>query len=127
MFLETPRAFGVVPEAKWIRALDPVDKVDQLRAAQIHHVFSIQVRGLIESKGWNLQRFADAARVEYDRASRLMRGAIVLRLEDIAAAERVFNITFSDLLMTAEEWTAVTDSQTKRAYRIQNLLGPGQW
>ena len=68
--------------------------VDQLRVAQIHHDLVLRVWRALRARGWRVEDFAEEVGYSRDRMGKLMRGEAILRLEDVAATERLFDVTF---------------------------------
>jgi hypothetical protein len=61
---------------------------DQLGAAEMQHHIAVAMRRAIESSVGSVAKYATEADVEPARVGRMLRGEIVMRLEDIAAADR---------------------------------------
>lgn len=60
-----------------------------LIAAQLQHEYAIRIRVGIERAGSSLKAYASDAGMSYDRAGKMLRGEVVMRLEDIAMADVV--------------------------------------
>jgi hypothetical protein len=71
-----------------------LDAADQLRVAQIHHDLVVRVWRALRARGWRVEDYAEEVGYSLDRMGKLMRGEAILRLEDVAATERLFDVTF---------------------------------
>jgi len=101
-----PRAFAIDDQLfgkqrviKWRPSDGYTDQErDQLRGSQLQHLVSNVIREAL-ARSTRLHSAADYARavdVSERRMGALLRGDVVMRLEDIAAAERVLKVTFFD-------------------------------
>lgn len=67
-----------------------IEEVDYLGAAKLQHQFAMVVNERVDDRFTSLRDYASFAGVKYERWGRLLRGDIVMRLEDIALAQRIF-------------------------------------
>ncbi|TFC23374.1 hypothetical protein [Cryobacterium glucosi] len=81
-----PLSFGRASLVAWRLADSPQSKA-LLIAAQLQHEYAIRIRAGIERTGSGLKAYASEAGMSYDRAGKMLRGEIVMRLEDIATAD----------------------------------------
>jgi hypothetical protein len=65
------------------------DEVDYLGAAKLQHEFALLVSERIRRRFNSLTDYASFAGVNYPRLARILRGDVILRLEDVASAQRV--------------------------------------
>jgi hypothetical protein len=64
--------------------------LDRLRAARVQHGYSYRIRLAIRSSKFETAKaFAEGHGLNYARFSRMLRGEIVMRFEDVATAERL--------------------------------------
>lgn len=64
--------------------------LDRLRASKAQHVYAYQIRLSIHLSSFaSTKAFAESNGLNYARFSRMLRGEIVMRLEDVATAERL--------------------------------------
>lgn len=90
-----PSVFGNKEKIDWKwDAATTDDGLDQLRVAQVHHDLVCRLRSALRSRHWTIDDYAREVGYSRDRMGKLMRGTAVLRLEDIAAMERLFELPF---------------------------------
>jgi hypothetical protein len=70
---------------------------DQLGASQKQHAIAKAVRSAARHKHGSVREYAQLNEINYQRLSGVLRGDLILRLEDIANAER-------NLGLVAEDW-----------------------
>lgn len=90
-----PAAFGR-SEVEWLR-LDPdasEDQKDQLGASKRQHAIAKAIRAAARRKHASVREHAEHNRINYQRLTGVLRGDLILRLEDIANAERTLDLTF---------------------------------
>lgn len=85
-FTHDPAGFGRVQALRW-KSTPSVEMEALSLAAQWQHAYAMRIREQISYTGSNLKAHARAAGTSYDRLGKLLRGVIVMRLEDIAVAE----------------------------------------
>ncbi|TFB56756.1 hypothetical protein [Cryobacterium tagatosivorans] len=85
---EEPDGFGRVRALPWKTAVSRESEAFLL-VAQRQHTYSVRIRRRIKETGSNLKAYAREAGTSYDRLGKLLRGVIVMRLEDIAMADVV--------------------------------------
>jgi len=89
--------FGKERVIKW-KSTENLDdlEVGQRRAAQIQHHAALAIRAALNrsARYHSVADYARAVDVSERRMAELLRGDIVMRLEDIAVAERVLKIRF---------------------------------
>ena len=84
-----PTAFGRT-EVEWLR-LDPdasEDQRDQLGASKRQHAIARAIRTAARRKHDSVREYAEVNQINYQRLTGVLRGDLILRLEDIANAER---------------------------------------
>lgn len=60
-----------------------------LAAAQFQHNYVLRIRAGLKHEDVTLKEYATIAGTSYDRLVKVLRGAVILRLEDIAMADEV--------------------------------------
>lgn len=85
-FTDEPLAFGKAQVIKWKDV--PLQEADRLLAAQIQHSLACLISKQARAKYGSLRAYAETAGLNYDRLVKVLRGEHLLRLEDLAAAER---------------------------------------
>lgn len=85
-FAVHPALFGNTEPIEWLAPSDDISPF-QLRAARIQHLYAVRIRARLEATGTALKSYAVRSRVSYDRTSKMLRGEVVMRLEDIAIAD----------------------------------------
>ena len=90
-FCVDPHLFGKYESIEW-RAVDIGDaaRTDQLQAARIQHKAALAMLRKIRSNPEfrTVKRYAEAIGADPTRMGRLLRGSIVMRIEDLVSAER---------------------------------------
>jgi hypothetical protein len=90
-FCEDPELFGKYEPIEW-RAVGvgAADRLDQLAAARIQHTAALDMLRKIHSNPEfrTVKRYAESIGADPTRVGRLLRGSIVMRIEDLVSAER---------------------------------------
>ena len=86
----------------------PLDEQDWLRAAQIQDQFARRTR---ERLGGSIKEFVKVNELNYKRFTQMLRGEIVMKLEDIAMAERLLGVRSPWQLTLQSELTAQRDKE----------------
>lgn len=83
-FTSDPAQFGRAGTLSWVTGAeaDPA----KLVAARLQHEYAWRIRSAACCKYGSLRRYARAADLNYDRLSKVIRGEVLMRLEDIALA-----------------------------------------
>ena len=93
-FAVTPTDFGQKSTIEWVSDADlPNKEIDWLRASQLQHGFARQIRLAIGREFESVQEFADVNELDYRRLSRVLRGEAIMRLEELAAVERILTLS----------------------------------
>lgn len=80
-----PHLFGKAGLVRWVDVSDSDRYL--LRTAQLQHLFAVRIRDRIRADGRNLKGYASSVGCDYDRMSKILRGALPMRLDDVAAAD----------------------------------------
>ena len=122
----TPRRYTSEPEnfgrTDWIDWVDDNDQPgksrssyekDRIAAAKLQHRFSVAIRKKASDKFGSLKAYARECEVPYDRLSKVMRGEAIMRLEDVAQAQRILG-----------EIVAVnpTSPSNRRAEQVRDII-----
>ncbi|NEN07759.1 hypothetical protein G3T36_18030 [Diaminobutyricibacter tongyongensis] len=86
--LEVPRSFGIDPQATW-KSLGPTPSAaqrEQRGAARIQHAVACWVRAAAIERFGSVAAYAKHFELDYQREGGLLRGDVVMRLEDVAGA-----------------------------------------
>jgi hypothetical protein len=94
-FTSEPAAFGRAARLTWPPPLTRKDAVRR-RAAQLQHRYALRIRARLVAKRLNVSGYAKEAGTNYDRLARVLRGEVVMRLEDIALADLVLGEVSED-------------------------------
>lgn len=78
--------FGRHAPVTW-KPVEGTRELGRSRASWIQHEFAIRIRDGIARKGWTVEQYATLAGTSYDRMAKVLRGAAILRLEDIGVAD----------------------------------------
>jgi len=85
-----PLDFGQKAGLLWLKEDDLLaEDVDYLGAAKLQHAFALLVGERIRRRFNSVTDYASFAGVNYPRLARILRGDVILRLEDVANAQRV--------------------------------------
>lgn len=85
-----PRGFGRALRLRW-RDVGNVD-ANQLGAAQLQHLIAYEIRAQAEQQCGSIREYAARSSQRYDRLAGVLRGDQIMRLEDIAIAQRHLGI-----------------------------------
>lgn len=89
-YTDEPKEFGRARAVTW-KPVQPGSE-DQRRAAQIQHDWAVQIRRAADARYGSLAKYAEATDLSYDRLIKVMSGREIMRLEDIAQAERLLGV-----------------------------------
>lgn len=87
-YVQGSGAFGGYGEVDWIVPRSD-DEADRLLAAQMQDRVARQIRWIEVGRYGSVKAYADSHGLSYDRLSKLLRGETLMRLEDIAQANRL--------------------------------------
>jgi hypothetical protein len=86
--------FGKQEKLRWRSAGELTDQeLDELRASQMQHSIALRINEQILYRFDSLVDYADFASIKPATLGRMLRGETVMRLEDIARAERLLGVT----------------------------------
>lgn len=85
-YTDDPAAFGKAESLSWPQVTTTVER-SRRRAAVLQHLYVRRIRQRLKAKRMKVADFAERSGSSYYRMSRLLRGEIVMRLEDIAIAD----------------------------------------
>ncbi len=89
----TPGSFGSAREVRWvIRGLQSDSARDQLGAAQWQHNCVVQMRAALKEDGKTIEDHARTVGVNPERLRSILRGDILMRVEDWVNARRTLNL-----------------------------------
>lgn len=85
--------FGKQEKLRW-RSIDELTdhELDELRASQMQHALALRINDQILYRFQSLVDYADFASIKPATLGRMLRGETVMRLEDIARAERLLGV-----------------------------------
>ena len=92
-----PLHFGSIrKQVQWREDVSLAVDLDRLRAARAQHRFAFRIRTAIRASSFETTKdFTEWNGLNYARFSRMLRGEIVMRLEDVATAERLLPGVFA--------------------------------
>ncbi|MFJ3490613.1 helix-turn-helix domain-containing protein [Leifsonia aquatica] len=93
-YMVDPAGFGRVESSKFLEPSGSIEDAVRIRASKWQHTFAYLTRDLMRAKRLNQKDLAARSHMSYDRVSRVLRGDVLLRLEDMAAFERVLGEDF---------------------------------
>lgn len=89
-YAEEPLGFGKVESIRWIEAGSDLD-ADRILASKLQHEYAVRINRRLKELGKSVRQYAGMTGVGYDRMTRVLRGDAVMRLEDVAQAERLLH------------------------------------
>ena len=104
----------------WRKTEDSIEAT-YVQAARLQHRYVHRIRVRLADRGMSVEDYAKEAGSSYGRMSRLLRGEIVMRLEDIAVADRVLK-EVSEL--DRERAVAVRKLEAERKAERENAEPP---
>lgn len=84
-----PDAFGRARTIAWVQRVRSNDERDRVEAAKLQHHFAVLIRRRAREKYRSMTAYAKHCDMPYDRLSKVMRGEVIMRFEDLAQAERI--------------------------------------
>lgn len=85
--------FGSVRKIRWkAEASLSGAELDYLLASQLQHAYAVRINEQIAKLHGTMREYANATGHNYQRLGRMLRGEIVMRLDDISNAERHLGI-----------------------------------
>lgn len=89
-YTEEPQGFGKVASIRWIEAKSPRE-ADRILASKLQHEYAVRINRRLKETGKSVREYAAMTGIGYDRVTRVLRGEAVMRLEDVAQAERLLH------------------------------------
>lgn len=89
--------FGRVAQIAWLEG-STESEVKRIATARLQHALVVKIMAKLQDKGQNIRSYADLAGVSYDRMGKVLRGEALMRLEDVADAERLLGVSTHELL-----------------------------
>jgi hypothetical protein len=83
-----PRGFGRAEGLHWKTSND-VTELARIRASKLQHSYSVRIRKRMTDMSVSAKQFAAASGTSYERLLKVLRGDVIMRLEDIASADLV--------------------------------------
>lgn len=83
--------FGKVAGISWLEGSTALDE-KRIATARLQHAFAVRITDRLRDKGHNVRSYAKLAGVSYDRMAKVLRGEALMRLEDLADAERLLGL-----------------------------------
>jgi hypothetical protein len=81
--------FGKKESVRWLDEADLDDlELDRLGGAKLQHVMAVDMNQRIARRFLSLRHYAEHTGQKYERLARMLRGEIVMRLDDVANANR---------------------------------------
>ena len=88
MFTLERTGFGRAAALRWKTSNSPIEKI-RINAAKLQHHYCVRIRERMTNELMTAKQFAEASNISYDRLLKVLRGDIIMRLEDIAAADLI--------------------------------------
>lgn len=85
------KRFGQTTNMVWVNESE-VERVDELFAAKLQARAAAAITVASYTQDMTIKDYAEKAGVAYQRLSRVLRGAEVMKLEDMATAQRVLGL-----------------------------------
>jgi hypothetical protein len=80
--------FGKVVGISWLEGSTDLEE-KRIATARLQHALSLKIMATLRDKGLNIRSYAELAGVSYDRMAKVLRGEALMRLEDVADADRL--------------------------------------
>lgn len=90
-----PAAFGKAAQIQWIEPSEP-SEADRCLAARMQHEYAVRINRRLRELGKTVHDYASMTGTPYDRLTKVLRGVAVMKLEDIAQAERLLGHIVED-------------------------------
>ena len=113
---DEPGSFGQAEVLRW-KSGESVGDATRIRAAKLQHFYSIRIRQRIKDKRLTAKQFASESGISYDRLMKVLRGEMIMRLEDIAAA---------DLILGEVSELAIREANRRRQIERDMALSAGR-
>jgi hypothetical protein len=82
------QSFGKSTDIRWLRGTTD-EQVARIDAARLQHEFALAITRRLHSKRLSIREYAKSTGGGYDRLAKVLRGEVIMRLEDISDAERL--------------------------------------
>ncbi|MEE1622728.1 hypothetical protein ACQ3I4_15720 [Zafaria sp. Z1313] len=82
------RHFGKLSEIQWLTGTTELE-ISRVEAARLQHSFAVRINQRLRDQGHSIRAYATLTGSGYDRMTKVLRGEAVMRLEDVADAERL--------------------------------------
>ena len=93
-FLVDGRGFGLQSRPRWVERAELESALRRaFDAAQLQHEWARAINAALRDLDMDLVDYAAAVGDSADRTSRVLRGKVIMRLEDIAAATRELRVS----------------------------------
>ena len=114
--------FGKTVEISWLEGSTELEK-RRIAAARLQHALAVQITARLREKRQNIRVYAEHAGVSYDRMAKVLRGEALLRLEDVADAERILGSMTPMLEYRVAPQFAVTARHLRYLEVVREQLG----
>lgn len=85
-----PLGFGKVQTIQWMEPESDTE-ADRILASKLQHEYAVRINRRLKEIGKSVRDYATMTGIGYDRIARVLRGEAVMRLEDVAQAERLLH------------------------------------
>jgi hypothetical protein len=85
-------------------------EASRIEAARLQHVLAVKILARLRETGHTMRSYSELAGTGYDRMAKVLRGEVLVRLEDVSDAERLLGRTFPAQL--EEEAPELTSAET---------------
>lgn len=82
------RKFGKSIDITWAQA-KTYEMLRRIEAARLQHEFALVIHRRLEARNESIRQYSARAGIGYDRMAKVLRGEAIMRLEDIADADRL--------------------------------------
>ena len=96
--------FGKVAGISWLEGGTALEE-KRIATARLQHAFAVKITDRLRDRGHNVRSYAKLAGVSYDRMAKVLRGEALMRLEDLADAERLLGLIVPTSLGVTETRT----------------------
>lgn len=82
------RKFGKSTDITWVPATSS-EMVRRIEASRLQHEFALVIRRRLVARSESIRQYSARVGIGYDRMAKVLRGEVIMRLEDIADADRL--------------------------------------
>lgn len=121
-FLINPREFGRKLHPEFVQETEA--NVTQVSGAMIQHVFAKGIRDALMERGMSVVALSEMTGLNYQRLTRMLRGSVLMRMEDIGMIARAIPEAFDAVVGRYDPRDRFTVEKKSRLARIYEAARP---